>query len=244
MHPGLTPPPADALLFDWDGTLVDSQAANYRAMSHALSVAGLRIEKDWFDARTGLSSAAMVEVLALESGVALAVPVTDLVKRRDARFLEEAKNIRPHAPVREVVEAAHGRTPMAIASGGSREIILSTLRHLAFRDWFDAVVTRDDVERGKPAPDIFLNAAAALRADPARCVVYEDSDEGISAARAAGMHFIDVRPYTGRGTRGAALLLTGLAGTGETQRHACGGAPIPRPPETLPVTIGTCHGLG
>lgn len=91
-----------------------------------------------------------------------------------------------------------------------REIILSTLRHLAFRDWFDAVVTRDDVERGKPAPDIFLNAAAALQADPARCVVYEDSDEGISAARAAGMHFIDVRPYTGRGTTGAALLLTGL----------------------------------
>jgi beta-phosphoglucomutase-like phosphatase (HAD superfamily) len=104
-----------------------------------------------------------------------------------------------------------------------REIILSTLRHLAFRDWFDAVVTRDDVERGKPAPDIFLNAAAALQADPARCVVYEDSDEGISAARAAGMHFIDVRPYTG----------------------ACGGTPMPPSRRKLfPDTIGACHGLG
>jgi HAD superfamily hydrolase (TIGR01509 family) len=145
----------------------------------------------------------MIELLARELGVTLLVSVDDLVRRRDARFLEEAKSIRPHAAVLEVVEAAHGRTRMAIASGGSREIILGTLRHLPFRDSFDAVVTRDDVERGKPAPDIFLNAAAALSVDPARCVVYEDSDEGIGAAYAAGMCVIDVRPYTGRGTTGS-----------------------------------------
>jgi HAD superfamily hydrolase (TIGR01509 family) len=203
VHPSLTPPPADALLFDWDGTLVDSQDANYRAMSHALSITGIHLDKEWFGSRTGISSAEMIELLARELGVTLPVPVGDLVGRRDARFLAEATSIRPHAAVLEVVQAAHGGTPMAIASGGSRQIILGTLRHLPFRDSFDAVVTRDDVERGKPAPDIFLNAAAALNADPARCVVYEDSDEGISAACAAGMRVIDVRPYTGRGTTGS-----------------------------------------
>lgn len=200
MHPSLTPPPADALLFDWDGTLVDSQDANYRAMSHALSIAGIRLEREWFDARTGISSAEMIGLLARELGVTLPLLVDELVGRRDARFLEEAASIRPHAAVLEVVEGARGSTRMAIASGGSREVIIGTLRHLPFRDSFDAVVTRDDVERGKPAPDIFLSAAAALNANPARCVVYEDSDDGISAARAAGMRFIDVRPHTGRKT--------------------------------------------
>ena len=131
MHPSLTPPPADALLFDGDGTLVDSQDANYRAMSHALSSVGIHLEKGWFDSRTGISSAEMIELLAHELGVTLLVSVDELVGRRDARFLEKAKSIRPHAAVLEVVEAA-------------------------------------------PAPDIFLNAAAALSADPARCVVYED----------------------------------------------------------------------
>jgi HAD superfamily hydrolase (TIGR01549 family) len=168
-------------------------------MSHALSVVGIHLDKEWFDSRTGISSAEMIVLLARELGVTLQVSVDDLAGRRDARFLEEVTSIRPHAAVLEVVEAAHGGTPMAIASGGSREIILGTLRHLPFRDSFDAIVTRDDVTRGKPAPDIFLNAAAALNADPARCVVYEDSEEGISAARAAGMRVIDVRPYTGRG---------------------------------------------
>ncbi|MEU2118146.1 HAD family hydrolase [Streptomyces sp. NPDC016459] len=61
----------------------------------------------------------------------------------------------------------------------------------------DALVTRDDVDRGKPAPDIFLRAAEMLGAHPSRCTVYEDSDEGIEAAHAAGMPVIDVRPYTG-----------------------------------------------
>lgn len=206
MHPALTPPPADALLFDWDGTLVDSQDANYRAMFHALSTTGIHLEKDWFDARTGISSAEMIKLLAQEQGVTLTVPVDDLVGRRDARFLEESESVRPHAAVLEVVEAARGTTPMAIASGGSREIILGTLRRLPFRDSFDAIVTREDAKRGKPAPDIFLKAAATLDADPARCVVYEDSDEGISAARAAGMRVIDVRLYTGRSPAGAARM--------------------------------------
>jgi beta-phosphoglucomutase-like phosphatase (HAD superfamily) len=92
VHLSLTPPPGDALLFDWDGTLVDSQDANYRAMSHALSIVGIHLEKEWFDSRTGISSVEMIELLARELGVTLLVPVDDLVGRRDARFLKEARH--------------------------------------------------------------------------------------------------------------------------------------------------------
>lgn len=97
-------------------------------MAHALSTIGTHLDKAWFDARTGISSSEMITLLARERGVALPVPVDDLVSLRDARFLEEVESIRPHDPVLEVVEAARGTTPMAIASGGSREIILGTLR--------------------------------------------------------------------------------------------------------------------
>jgi HAD superfamily hydrolase (TIGR01509 family) len=197
----LTPHDTEALLFDWDGTLVDSQYANYRAMSRAMSHIGVDLEQEWFDARTGLSSAETIHTLVRERDQSLPVDVGEIVARRDAHFLQEAWRIQPHRPLLEVVEASYGRLRMAIASGGSRRIILATLRHLPFHDRFDGIVTRDDVAQGKPAPDIFLRAAADLNVEPARCTVYEDSDEGIAAAHAAGMRVIDVRPFTGRVVR-------------------------------------------
>ncbi|MFC5721269.1 HAD family hydrolase [Streptomyces gamaensis] len=196
MHPDLAPRTAACLLFDWDGTLVDTQYANYRAMAATLATEGITLEQEWFDARTGTSSAEMIRTLRDERNAALSRPVDDLVAERDALFLKEAHTIRPLAPVHAVVEAMRGRLPMAVASGGARHVIEATLRHQPFHDAFSAMVTRDDVERGKPAPDIFLAAADALGAHPSRCLVYEDSDEGVAAARAAGMAVIDVRPYT------------------------------------------------
>ncbi|MFD3997925.1 HAD family hydrolase [Streptomyces sp. NPDC058548] len=196
MHPELAPRYAGCLLFDWDGTLVDSQYANYRAMATVLSHEGVRLPQEWFYARTGLSSAEMIRALTGEHGRKLSRPLEQLVADRDALFLAQAHTVRPHPKVVEVVTAMHGLAPMAVASGGARHVIEETLRHQSFRDCFEAVVTRDDVDRGKPAPDIFLRAADALSAHPSHCTVYEDSDEGIEAARAAGMSVIDVRPYT------------------------------------------------
>ncbi|WP_058044081.1 HAD family hydrolase [Streptomyces roseifaciens] len=198
MHPDLAPRNAACLLFDWDGTLVDSQYTNYRAMAAALQQEGVDLAQDWFDARTGLSSAEMIRALLDERGLGLGRPLEEVVAARDALFLEEAHTVRPHAAVLAVVEAMKHRLPMAVASGGARHIIETTLKHQPFHDAFQALVTRDDVERGKPAPDIFLAAAEALGAHPSRCLVYEDSDEGIAAAHAAGMPVIDVRPFTRR----------------------------------------------
>jgi len=192
----LTPRDTECLLFDWDGTLVDSQYANYRAMSAVLLTEGVKLQHDWFDARTGLSSAEMIDTLVQERGLRLSRPVENLVAERDELFLGGAHLVRPHAEVLAVVRAYHCRLPMAVASGGARKIIEETMRHQPFHDHFDTLVTRDDVKHGKPAPDIFLRAAQELGVDPSRCTVYEDSDEGIAAAHAAGMTVIDVRPHT------------------------------------------------
>jgi HAD superfamily hydrolase (TIGR01509 family) len=154
-----------------------------------------RRDQEWFDAHTGLSSPGMIMTLADERSLRLNRTVPELVAERDSHFLTVARTVRPHPCVQAVVDHAVGRMPMAIASGSTRSIIEATLSHQPFRNAFDLIVTRDDVEQGKPAPDIFLTAAEGLGFVPSDCVVYEDSDEGIAAAHAAGMRVIDVRPH-------------------------------------------------
>lgn len=101
-------------------------------------------------------------------------------------------------PIESVVAVAaayRGKLPIAVASGGYRDTITRTLDRLGIRDWFDAMVTAEDTPRHKPEPDVFLEAAKRLKVDPAKCVVFEDTDIGLEAARRAGMPGIDVRPW-------------------------------------------------
>ena len=73
----------------------------------------------------------------------------------------------------------------------------ATLGALGIREWFDAVVGADEVQRTKPAPDTFVEAARRLGVDPRHCRAYEDGEPGLDAARAAGMEVVDVRPWLG-----------------------------------------------
>jgi HAD superfamily hydrolase (TIGR01509 family) len=81
---------------------------------------------------------------------------------------------------------------MVIATGGNRMTIEQTLRQVGVSDWFDEVVTSDDVERGKPEPDIFLRAAELVGVPPEKCLVLEDAPPGILAARRAGMQVLAI----------------------------------------------------
>jgi len=85
-----------------------------------------------------------------------------------------------------------GKIPMAVASGGSRVVVEKTLQSVGISDWFDEVVSSDEVENGKPAPDIFLETALRLGVAPEDCVVFEDGRAGIAAARSAGMEVVVV----------------------------------------------------
>jgi beta-phosphoglucomutase-like phosphatase (HAD superfamily) len=89
-----------------------------------------------------------------------------------------------------------GKLPMAVATGGSQPHIDEVLKHIGLRQYFQTVVTSLDVQRQKPAPDIFLEAARRLGVAPQFCRGYEDTDLGLQAIRAAGMEAIDIRPMT------------------------------------------------
>jgi HAD superfamily hydrolase (TIGR01509 family) len=111
--------------------------------------------------------------------------------KREA-FLKRIGSIGVIDEVVAFAQSLRGKIPMAVASGGSRFVVEKTLNIVGISDWFDEVVTADDVVDGKPAPDVFLKAAQLLGVDPAKCLVLEDAPSGIVAAQRAGMQVIAI----------------------------------------------------
>jgi beta-phosphoglucomutase family hydrolase len=182
----------DAHVFDLDGTLIDTMPAHHRAWQRALVPHGARFSTERFYALAGVPASEIVAILAAEQGLAL--DVERVMTARDHYFHdEEEAAAMPIEAVVAIARAHRGTRPIAVASGGRRHAVMRTLQRHAMDDWFDAVVTADDVTRHKPHPDIFLEAARRLGVDPTRCCAYEDGDLGLQAARAAGMFAIDVR---------------------------------------------------
>ena len=194
-----TPPAGTAgLIFDCDGTLADTMPAHYRAWTSMLDRYGIPFPEERFYAMGGMPTGRIIRVLAAEAGVAVD-DVDRMVHEKESAFLANLHAVRPLELVVAVAAEHRGRLPMAVASGGYRETIARTLDQLGIRGWFGAVVTAEDTPRHKPEPDVFLEAASRLGVSPPGCVVFEDTDIGLEAARRAGMAGVDVRTWFERG---------------------------------------------
>lgn len=177
-----------AVIFDWDGTLVDSQPLNFAALCQALKPYGVTVQRDWYWRRLGTS------VLDLLAELDIEVPVDAVVSECRRLIIDGIGSLRLHEEVLGIAKAAKAAAlPLAVASGGAGDVVRAGINATGLSPWFATVVTREDVMRGKPAPDLFLEAARRLGADPAGCLVLEDADEGLEAAARAGMRAIDVR---------------------------------------------------
>ncbi|MEI6675249.1 MAG: HAD family phosphatase [Verrucomicrobiota bacterium] len=182
----------DAVIFDCDGTLVDSMPAHFEAWRDALTLygAGGVMQEDVFLAMGGRPSRDIVAELNDQYGLKLDPEAIALAKRE--AFFKRIGSITLIDEVAEFAKSLRGRVPMAVASGSTRRVIEKTLQRLGISDWFDEVVTSEDVAEGKPAPDIFLHAAKLLGVTPLKCLVLEDAPAGILAAQRAGMQVLTI----------------------------------------------------
>ena len=192
--PALNIPPGDfaAYIFDCDGTLADTMPTHYRAWLSALGDHAQSFPEALFYELGGVPTGRIVELLNERHGLNL--PVEETVAHKEALFLELSPQIGAIEPVVALAKQYAGEKPMAVASGGHRRIVMNTLRALGIADLFQAVVTAEDYQRGKPAPDPFLEAALRLGVPPSQCLVFEDTATGIAAAEAAGMQWVLVPP--------------------------------------------------
>ena len=180
--------PPDLVIFDCDGVLVDSEPLSMRILLDTLGAAGLTLDPaTGYDRFLGRSLAGTVAILRDEFGLTLGEPALAEMRRRlYAAFRAELQPI-PH--VAEVLAALP--CPFCVASSSQPERIELSLRVTGLWPAFAGrVFSATMVARGKPAPDLFLHAAAALGHPPAACLVVEDSPAGVRAARAAAMSVV------------------------------------------------------
>lgn len=182
------------LIFDCDGTLADTMPAHFRAWSAMLGPYGIPFTERRFYQLGGVPTAQIIGILSAESGVPHG-DIAEMTRVKEAAFLESVAAVKEIAVVTRIAAAHRGKLPMAVASGGYRETVARTLDAIGVRGWFDAVVTAEDTARHKPEPDVFLEAARRLGVPPTACVVFEDTDIGLEAARRAGAVGVDVRGW-------------------------------------------------
>ncbi len=182
----------DAVIFDLDGTLVDSMGVHFTAWCEALAKHGSAnvFQEDVFYAMGGRPTTDIVKELNGELGLKLD-PEMVAVDKRNA-FLKNLDQVVIHEEVVSFAQSLRGKMPLAIATGGTRIVVEKTLQICGLSDLFDEVVTANDVKSGKPAPDVFLEAAARIEVAPERCLVFEDAPAGIMAAQSAGMQVVCV----------------------------------------------------
>ena len=192
MHLPFELPPGDfaGFIFDCDGTLADSMPLYHRSWQLALAAQGASFEFTWelFMSRAGVSTALTVEGLNLEFGTTL--EAASIEARHHAEYLRLIDEVQPIAAIVEVARNYFGKLPMSVASGGARPLVERTLELIGVKELFPVVVVAADVARGKPEPDIFLLAAKRMGVAPEACLVFEDGEPGLVAARRAGMQAV------------------------------------------------------
>jgi beta-phosphoglucomutase family hydrolase len=180
------------LIFDFDGTLADTMPLHWQAWQVVTAKYGFVFPEERFYALGGVPTTDIFTLLAQEQGKS-GLDSFVLAKEKEAAYLPLLPQARRIERVVSIAEAAHGKLPMAVATGGLRHIIQRVLQQLAIEHLFDALVTSEDVVRQKPAPDIFLEAARRIGIPPENCRGYEDTELGLQGIRDAGMDVVDVR---------------------------------------------------
>lgn len=185
--------PNAAVIWDVDGTLVDTAELHYDAWVKLAAEIDRPFSRENFAATFGRRNPEIIRLLFDDNLSNAQVAVLGERKERHYRA-EAARGISLLPGVRSLLDDFASRgVPQAIGSSAPRGNLDLILDLTGSRSFFQGVVAMEDTQRGKPHPEVFLTAAAKLRTEPARCIVFEDAVAGVQAAKAGGMKCVAVR---------------------------------------------------
>lgn len=177
----------EAAVFDFDGVIADTTNSHEQALRAVLHERGVELDPAWYRQHAGLS----IHDLLAELPAARHLPHDEIVGQSRARLLADVAGI---APIECVVcllrSACRAGLPCAVASGASRLLVHPGLAALNLTGEFAAIITREDAVHGKPAPDLYAEAARRLHTAPGRCLAVDDAPDGLASARTAGMRVV------------------------------------------------------
>ena len=187
------------LVFDCDGTLVNSMEYFFKGWDMLCNQHGLKFSKDRFFSLAGRPVRKIVETILEDNGKPIDNNWIDsfltekrafhLNRRQNGEFPGEI------TCVTKIVKQLYGKMPMAVASSGSKVFVGEDLKQHDLLKYFNAIVTIEDVKNGKPAPDLFLEACKRINLDPKLCLGYEDTAIGIESLHAAKMDAVNVTTF-------------------------------------------------
>jgi beta-phosphoglucomutase-like phosphatase (HAD superfamily) len=188
-------PGVKGLIFDLDGTLADSMPLHFLGWKKACERFGASIDQAFLKYHTGSPGWAIAEAIIKNCKLNGNVTPEQIMKVKLEEFFMNQHLIKPIEPVAEIARKYYGIIPMAVGTGGHREAVEKTLEIIGMKDYFEIVVTANDVTKHKPHPETFIKCAELMGIEPEYIEVFEDGDLGIEAALKAGMIPTDVRSW-------------------------------------------------
>jgi len=187
------------VIFDMDGVLVDSADAHLRSFQQLARENGREVTEDQFAKTFGRQNRDIIPILIGETDEAALIRLAD---RKEAIYRDLVRDDMPVVGgAVSLIESLHRRgVKLAVGSSGPRPNIELILQSLGVREKMDAIVSGDDVTRGKPHPDVFIQACDRLGLPCERCIVIEDAPAGIQAAKAAGTYAVAIMIHHAEGS--------------------------------------------
>ena len=185
-----------AVIFDMDGVLVDSEPHHITLEKELFDELGIEVSDAEHLSYMGVPASKMWEEVRKDKHIQASLEVLNAKhKQKAVRYFSDLADMEATEGLTDILEWLNGKgLPLAVASSSDRDVIGIILQKTGLAGHFSHIVCSDDVEKGKPAPDIYLHTASLLNVKPEECLVVEDSSNGIKAAKAAGMTCV---AYTG-----------------------------------------------
>jgi len=188
-------PGVKGLIFDLDGTLADTMPYHFDSWKKACNKYDVDIDPSFLRLYTGSPGWIIASEILKKCGLEGKVTTDQIIEEKIRQFHITQANVKAIKPVADIAKKYFGKLPMSVGTGGHREAVIRTLEVTGLLEYFDIIVTANDVDNFKPHPETFLKCAELMNVKPEFIEVFEDGDQGLKAAEMAGMIPTDVRSW-------------------------------------------------